>query len=71
MNIKDVLTQKDLAKKLNITEQTISQWRAKGMPYVKIGKLVFILQNSFLKWMKKIETTDKEKKLQDAPGDDL
>lgn len=71
MNIKDVLTQKDLAKKLNITEQTISQWRTKGMPYVKIGKLVFILQNSFLKWMKKIETIDKEKKLQDAPGDDL
>jgi hypothetical protein len=41
----------DMAKKLGITTDTLLDWRRFGMPWVKIGKSVFIMmEDSFLKW---------------------
>ena len=40
----------DIAKKLGITEETFLGWRSLGMPWVKIGKSVFVLEDSFLRW---------------------
>jgi hypothetical protein len=42
----------DLAKKLGLATDTLLEWRRFGMPWVKIGKSVFILEDSFLKWAK-------------------
>lgn len=42
----------DIAKKLGIAEKTLLEWRGLGMPWVKIGKSVFILEDSFLRWAK-------------------
>lgn len=61
MNIKDILTLKQIAKILNVTEQTVSSWRKMGMPYVKIGKLVYVIQDSFVKWVKNQEINEKTK----------
>lgn len=61
MNIKDILTLKQIAKILNVTEQTVSSWRKIGMPYVKIGKLVYVIQDSFVKWVKNQEINEKTK----------
>jgi phage terminase Nu1 subunit (DNA packaging protein) len=61
LNIKDILTLKQIAKILNVTEQTVSSWRKMGMPYVKIGKLVYVIQDSFVKWVKNQEINEKTK----------
>lgn len=68
MNFKDLITPKELARKLGVTEQIIFQWRKEGMPSVKIGKSVFIIQASFLRWIEKLE---KDQNAQDAPGDEI
>lgn len=42
----------DMAKKLGISEDTFLGWRSLGMPWVKIGKSVFIFEDSFTEWAK-------------------
>jgi len=58
----------EMAKKLGVSEQTFLNWRELGMPWVKIGKFVFILEDSFLRWAKDHEMTPNS---QDAPGQDF
>jgi hypothetical protein len=65
MKIDSILTPKGLAKKLGITEQTLLSWRSSGMPVIKKGKNLFLLQESFMKWFKSQEN------VQDASGQDL
>ena len=65
MKIDSILTPKILAKKFGTTEETIRSWRDQGLPIVKIGKFVFIIEESFLKWIKSHES------VQDAPGQEL
>ncbi len=42
----------DLAKRLGIEKETLLSWRDLGMPWVKIGKSVFIFEDSFTEWAK-------------------
>lgn len=42
----------EMAKKLGINTETFLDWRSLGMPYVKIGKAVFVFEDSFLRWAK-------------------
>jgi transposase-like protein len=65
MKIDSILTPKGLAKKLGITEQTLRSWRSLGMTVIKIGKNLFVLQESFMKWVKSQES------VQDASGDEI
>ncbi len=65
MKIDTILTPKALAKKLGITEATLLSWRSLGLPTIRIGKFIFIFEESFLKWIKNQET------VQDASGQDL
>jgi hypothetical protein len=58
----------DMAKKLGIATDTFLDWRRLGMPWVKIGKSVFILEDSFLRWAKDHEVTPNA---HDAPGQDF
>jgi hypothetical protein len=58
----------DIAKKLGIAEKTLLEWRSFGMPWVKIGKSVFILEDSFIRWAKDHEISPNA---QDAPGEDF
>jgi len=58
----------EVAKKLGISEQTLLDWRSIGMPWVRIGKFVFIMEDSFLRWAKNREIIQNA---QDAPGDDF
>jgi hypothetical protein len=52
MKINSIFTTKTLAKKFGITEQTLLSWRSQGMPIIKIGKIILISEDSFLKWLK-------------------
>ena len=53
ITLKQLLKPEDLAKKLGITTETLLSWREKGMPWVKAGKSVFILEGPFMKWIEK------------------
>jgi hypothetical protein len=58
----------DIAKKLGVTERTILEWRDYGMPYVKIGKAIYVFEDSFLHWAKDHEISQNA---QDAPEQDF
>ncbi len=58
----------DMAKRLGISTETLLEWRRFGMPWVKIGKSVFILEDSFLKWAKDHEISQNS---QDASEQDF
>lgn len=58
----------DMAKKLGISEDTFLGWRSLGMPWIKIGKSIFVLEDSFLHWVKDRET---RQNVQDAPEQDF
>lgn len=45
-------TQDQLAESLGLSRDTVDEWKKDGMPHVKKGRFVFILQSDFLKWMK-------------------
>lgn len=40
MILKELLTIKDLQEKLQVSRQTINNWRSAGMPYKTIGRNV-------------------------------
>lgn len=61
MKISSIFTPDKLARRLGITVQTLLSWKRFGLPLVKIGKFSFVLEESFLKWVKSRESA------QDAP----
>ncbi len=58
----------DMAKKLGITEETLLEWRNLGLPWTKIGKTIFIFEDSFYRWARGFE---KNQNAQDAPGQEF
>lgn len=58
----------NVAKKLGISTDTFLAWREDGMPWVKIGKSIYILEDSFIAWARSLEI---RQKLQDAPGQEF
>lgn len=58
----------EMAKKLGIERETLLGWRDLGMPWVKIGKLIYIFEDSFLKWARDHEINQNA---QDAPEQDF
>ena len=47
MNLKNILTLEAVAKKMGTSVKTVLSWKGLGMPTVKLGKNVFILEGSF------------------------
>ncbi len=64
MRINNLLTPQTLAKRLGLTEQTVNSWKKEGLPTIKIGKFTYIIEDSFLKWIKGRES------VQDALGEE-
>lgn len=58
----------DMAKKLGISEETFLGWRSLGMPWVKIGKFIYILEDNFIEWARGLEI---RQNAQNAPGQDF
>jgi excisionase family DNA binding protein len=54
----ELLTQKELAEFLKITEMTLYRWRKEGMPYIKAGKQVRYEKEEVLKWLKTRDKND-------------
>jgi hypothetical protein len=58
----------DLAKKLGIEKDALLGWREMGMPWVRIGKLIYIFEDSFIEWARGLEI---KQNAQNAPGQDF
>lgn len=58
----------DIAKKLGISTDTFLDWRQMGMPWVKIGKSIYILEDNFIEWARGLEI---RQNAQNAPGQDF
>jgi len=59
----------EMAKKLGIEKETLLEWRSMGMPWVKIGKLIYVFEDSFNKWARDHEISNQIP--QDAPEQDF
>ena len=55
MKIKELWKPKDLAETLGVTEETLLGWRSLGMPWAKLGREIYIVESSFLQWVKNSE----------------
>ena len=50
-SIKDLWKPEVLADKLGISRDTIDRWMKEGMPYIPVGKFVFISESAFMIWI--------------------
>jgi hypothetical protein len=64
----DLLKFEQLAKRLGVSVDTVQKWKRKGMPYIELGRFVFVSWNSFHRWARGLEKT---RIRQDAPGRDF
>lgn len=68
MKFKDALTPDQVAEELGVTKETVLGWRELGMPWVQLGKKIYILESSFMKWVLKHEI---RQNVQDDPEQDF
>ena len=47
MKLKDILTPEKVAEKFEVTVETVLDWRKLGMPWVKIGKSIYIFEVAY------------------------
>lgn len=45
------LTVKEIATEYKITTRTVSNWMERGLPYIKIGRMVRILRSELIKFI--------------------
>lgn len=59
--MKELLTAKELAERLQCSERTIHSWRAKGLPAIKIqvGRLVRFDVEAVERWLQSQQTREK------------
>lgn len=51
IRLEDIKTVEQVAKELNVSEDTIKRWRQKGMPVISIDKYVRIWMPDALGWL--------------------
>jgi len=47
-----MLSTKELAEYLNVSEKTIYNYRQRGMPYIKVGGVMRHEKEKVMKWLK-------------------
>ena len=53
--LSDIITEKILAKILDVKTGTLRDYRKKGLPYIKIGSKIYFSQKSIYIWLLKQE----------------
>ena len=53
--LSDIITEKILAKILDVKTETLRAYRKKGLPYIKIGSKTYFSQKSVYIWLLKQE----------------
>jgi len=49
----EILTKKELADTLKVTEKTVDNLRKKGLPFFKVGNNIRFDKNKVLSWLEK------------------
>jgi hypothetical protein len=55
--LKTVMSKRDLAEELEISQATVSTWMARGLPHMRLGKFVFFEESKVLDWLRQQEVT--------------
>ena len=53
MKLKDLVSQEDLAKELNIDTRVLVKWRGEGLTYHRIGRRVYYLESEVMDFIVK------------------
>jgi excisionase family DNA binding protein len=51
--VSEYITTEELAEKLKVTRQTISNWRKEGLPFLKLGRAVRFDLDKVKEWIEK------------------
>ena len=53
MEMNQLIHEKDLAKALNVSQNTLYKFRSEGCPWISIGGHVFYHESTFVEWLLK------------------
>jgi excisionase family DNA binding protein len=56
-NAGEFLTRKQVMDMLGISESTLYKWSKKGLPFIRVGRLVFIEKADLEKFLRKHKTS--------------
>ncbi len=56
MEVSQLIDEKDLAKALKISQNTLYKFRCEGCPWISIGGHVFYHEPTFMEWLLKHRT---------------
>lgn len=45
------LTIKEICEQFKVDRQTVDRWRQKGLPYIKVGRLIRIEESALFEWI--------------------
>ena len=51
--MQELLTMKEMAELLKVSEWTLINWRKKGMPYKRVGRGIRFEKDKALEWVEK------------------
>ena len=51
IDVAEIITLEEAAKRFGLTERTIQGWREKGMPVIKLDKYVRVYWPRILEWL--------------------
>lgn len=54
----EILDSYDMSEIFGVSRQTLSRWREKGLPYIRIGIKYYYIEASVLDWLKTLETRE-------------
>lgn len=58
-----LLTTKELAKELQVTGQSIYNWKGRGMPSIKVGSKNRYILADVLEWLQKYNRSNREEEV--------
>ncbi len=53
LSIESLIRERDLAKALALSPETLAKWRLNGCPWLKLGGKVFYHEGEFMEWLLK------------------
>jgi hypothetical protein len=53
LSIDSLIRERDLAKALSVSTETLAGWRSNGCPWLKLGRKVFYHEGEFMEWLLK------------------
>ena len=70
MSANDYMNREQVSKYLNVSSSTVDNLKKKGLPYIKIGKLIWYKIEDVKTWLDQHRVQSQQHPMQDeSPGD--